>query len=234
MPNWAYNTLTVYGKQSELHEFNKSITSEDGSTSLVILNPMPDALKNTESPWAESPEPHPNWANLLANGDITQEWHDHLCQQRRENHEAGLAAFKETGYHNWHEWAIENWGTKWAPSDTWAHQMVDALEIKFSSPWSPPVALIETIAEQNPDLSFVLSFTEEADQFMGAILFKDGQKKLEITYAFDDRLLFPDRFHDRYNAAIANDDLDELHEIYLEIFEECVSTVTRSLLNIKQ
>lgn len=233
MPNWAFNTLTVYGKQDELHEFTKSITNEEGNISLVTLKPMPDILKNTEAPWADSPEPHPNWAVLLKDGEISQDWHDELCEKRRENHEAGVQAFKETGYHDWYEWSVANWGTKWPPSDTWVNQMVDCVEIKFSSAWSPPVKLIETIAEKNPHLSFVLYFTEEADQYTGAILYADGQPQLEVSYDFDDDLRFPESFKDRYLRAVADGDSDAMHEVYLDLLTKCISDVERQLFNNK-
>lgn len=233
MPNWVHNTLTVYGTDNELYEFTKKITDEYQAYDLTLFKPMPEILKGTESPWADTPEPHPNWATLLANGEIDQDWHDTLCKSRRENHEAGVKAFRETGYHTWYDWCVANWGVKWPPSDVWVVKNVDSLEIKFTSPWSPPVKLIETIAQKNHHLSFVLSFTEEADQYMGAILFMDGEIKADEGYDFDDDMKFPEHFKARYIKAYGDDAWDELHEIYIDLLAECVSTVEKRLFNSK-
>lgn len=232
MPNWAYNQLTVYGDEQELNEFESKINISN-EIHLTVFKPMPDVLKDTTAPWPESPEPNPNWAKLLAEGDIDQEWYDKLCENRRTEHEAGVKAFKETGYHNWYEWSMKNWGTKWPPSETYIVRNVDSLDIRFHTPWSPPVELIKAIAKKNTHLSFVLSVQEEAMQYLGAALFHDGRKVQEISFDFDDDSYLPEPFRIRYNAASESNNYEELQEVYQSLLGECISEINKLLFSLR-
>ena len=227
MPNWAYNYLHVSGQRKEIEELKSKIISNDG-IDLTVFAPTPAILKDTQSPWAESPEPHPNWANLLANGEITQEWHDHLIENRRKNHEAGIKAFEETGYHSWYEWSIANWGTKWPPSEAYIIEYADTIEIRFHTPWSPPVKLIETIASKNPELTFVLSFTEESMAYVGTALYRNGKFETEISFDFNEASDLPEPFATQYTDAVSKDDderYDALQEIYESLAQHCESQI---------
>lgn len=48
---------------------------------------------------------------------------------------------KPNDCHNWYDWAIDNWGTKWGTYDTRVHELGgdgSPVLIEFQSAWCPP------------------------------------------------------------------------------------------------
>jgi len=189
MPNWCYNTMTVKGDPSELAEFKAAITtcelSESSEFSLTALIPMPEALHGSTSPAPESPEPHENWANLLANGEITQEWYDELCADRIKQYETGQRLMAECGYPSWYEWQDANWGIKWGDCDsTIEADHSDVFIGSYDTPWSPfRESFFETISARFPNLKFTIGFREEGMGFVGAYSFANGETLSVVTHS---------------------------------------------------
>lgn len=182
MPNWCDNKLYIEGTPSLIDTFLSDAQSSawGGETGglLSTLVPMPTALEGTTSPTPESPEPHPNWANMLASGEMTQEWYDELCAKQRDRYEQGQKTIAETGYANWYDWQLENWGTKWGDSNT---HIIERLEdgsgiiLHFDTPWCPPTAGLAAIAKKYPDLQFLLKWSEPGACLRGDMLFRNGE-----------------------------------------------------------
>ena len=90
-----------------------------------------------------------------------------LIHWAEENRPDGLAAAKRamevehaTGYRDWYEWRICNWGCKsgccefaWLSDDQTAFFMM--------TPWSAPVAIFQKLTELFPTLIFNCHFVEE-------------------------------------------------------------------------
>jgi hypothetical protein len=180
MPNHVSNTTTITGPAEDIARFREAINlvnfdREDYSFVKVLL-PIPEELLDSSGMIADSPEPHPNWANLLADGEITQEWHDELVANRRANWEQQQRLLATYGYPTWYEWALENYGTKWGdyehgPLATTATSIV----FHYNTAWSP---LSEKfwwkLSQAWPTLTFVTTFDESGMAFYGAIAARSG------------------------------------------------------------
>lgn len=203
MPNWCYSHLAVEGEATEIDRFNDSIITNrnEGTADLTRLCPMPEVLEGTQSPTPTSPEPHPNWAELLAKGEITQEWHDQLVNNQRAMYEAGQKAKAETGYTNWYDWSIDHWGTKWAPRVTYFNRGEHDMEVRFESAWSPATELMRVISGLFPTLTFIMSFEEEADSYLGTEIFRAGEIIAESSVEGDgdSDSKMPDTFKERFS-----------------------------------
>lgn len=180
MPNHCQNNLTVTGDSEQLQRFIQAITKEpdkDGNISIKQLVPMPEALEGTQSPTPESPEPNPHWAVSLAEGKITQEWHDELCEKQRTRYEAGVKAKAETGYSNWLDWTHDNWGTKWGDYDDYVEIHGDgSVEIGYMTAWGPfDEKFWHKVSAMFPGLEFLIVYDEPGMCFAGSEKFVNGK-----------------------------------------------------------
>lgn len=216
MPNHCYNRLSVSGDPEQLHQFTQAILKEpnkDGYISIKQLVPMPTVLEGTQSPTLESPEPHPQWAESLANGTITQEWHDELVANRRASYEAGVKAKAETGYSNWWDWALDNWGTKWGDYDH-AENFEDGVQlgdenyfsVSFTTAWCPFIENFWTkVSAMFPGLEFLIVYDEPGMCFAGSEKYANGQT-IYAEYIDDTTKLLPDVDFDDTEAWEAYED----------------------------
>ena len=82
------------------------------------------------------------------------------------------------GYINGANWEHENWGCTYGASETKIVEEWEGLVIyEFQTPWLPPIKLLETIAKQFPDLSFMLNYDEPDAGFTGIARFKGESKE---------------------------------------------------------
>lgn len=188
MPNWCYNNLSVLGPAEDRKQFLKAI--EDGSDyRLAKLVPMPIELEGTESPTPKSPEPHPNWTESLAKGEITQEWHDELVARNIERYKAGQVALAATGYTDWYAWANDVWGTKWGDCDTeFTEHDSKQYEFRYRTAWGPFAdSFWGKVTAQYPTLSFIISCTEESNAFLACWAYANGEQvyfeETELPYS---------------------------------------------------
>lgn len=257
MPNWAYNNMTVtspgQSTQVALHDLTNFIeairvTTEtasgheadpDSNYDFTKFHPMPEALRGTRSPAVSSPEPHPNWIEMVKNGEMTKERYDELVAEKVADYEAGQKAKAETGFTDWYNWAVNNWGTKWAPTITNVSLTTDSdepsVDIWYETAWSPCDGLIAKMSEAFPHLTFLVSVTEEADHYFGASLFRNGVQH-DVFHSFDDKSL-PKQFAKRIAEAskiVEGDDIDDekweeyheaMNDIRCDIMEHCVDEV---------
>jgi hypothetical protein len=245
MPNWAYNSMTVTStsesKQVAIHDLQDflnfiKVTDADGTVryDLTQAHPMPKALEGTRSPALDSPEPHPNWATMVENGEMTQERYDELAERQKSEYEAGQKALAETGYTDWYEWCNKNWGTKWPPRFEHDDPTLCAdgdtpyIDAYYETAWSPADELILKVSERFPNLVFEVSVTEEANLYVGATRFHNGQV-LGAYYSLDDPKL-PKHFVKRYNELLersGDDDMDwsehfeKMGDLQQEVLDYC-------------
>ena len=211
MPNWAYNSMTVRSQerspQVALHDlttFIEAIRAKEGEGyDFTRLHPMPEYLRDTTAPASSSPEPHPNWAEMVKKGEMTTERYDELCADQVARYEAGQRAKELTGYTDWYSWAVSNWGTKWSPVIENLRLVTDSevphIEIYYETAWSPCDGLVAKMSEAFPGLTFLVEVTEEADLFIGASLFIAGEQR--DCYATFDSSSFPEPFAKRFSEA---------------------------------
>lgn len=240
MPNWTQNHMNIRGKSREIQRFISAITTTDdeGNTILRIvqLMPMPEALEGTESPTPASPEPNENWARLLAEGEITQEWHDELVANQIRRYEAGQKAKAETGYYNWWDWQIKNWGTKWGDSQTEDigfslsnnPEEVDSANIQYQTPWSPlSESFFSHVSSLFPTLRFEIQYEEESGEYVGVMVAMNGKvadKAVDFHSLVHAELPEPD-----YDDA---DSFSEWHEKRLDFSTEVRDKLSDSLAEL--
>jgi len=206
MPNWCNNRTYVAGPADDITRFRNALELDnpmkpefDGepwiSERLVALMPMPEALEGTTSPTPASPDPHPNWAEQLANGEISQEWHDNLCAGQIKRYEEGQRAIAETGYANWWDWQLEHWGVKWGDNDL-VIEISDVtddgrqeLDLRYETPWGPfAESFWKHVSDQFPTLIFSTVYEEPGMCFAGALQFHNGQKTVDEYFQYGNEL----------------------------------------------
>ena len=79
------------------------------------------------------------------------------------------------GQGDWHGWRCENWGTKWDVEASLEDWQDDSLDYQMDTAWSPPIAWLAKVAEQYPELEFMLKYEEVGMCFMGVAKAKDGK-----------------------------------------------------------
>ena len=213
MPNHCHNFMSVEGTEEDIQEFLKAVTFTDENGEEVIsiargVLPMPTALVGTQSPNPDSPEPNANWATLLANGEITQEWHDELVRKNRERYEKNQKALAETGYTDWYSWCHDNWGTKWGD---YGHDQLDlddngkSLSVIYETAWCPfSDKFFSAFAKRFPKLTVENRYEELGMDFCGLILVKGG----ELVYSGYAENLSAD-IQPEASAEIGDDDYEE-------------------------
>lgn len=84
--------------------------------------------------------------------------------------ELAVTAIVKTGYANWYDWCVDNWGVKWdidtvdffnESSFKDDEESQPDLIISFDTAWAPPVGILKRISEQYPDARFYLRWADE-------------------------------------------------------------------------
>ena len=120
---------------------------------------------------------------------------------------------------SWHDWRLQNWGTKWEFCDVILNPDTDTSEFNcsFLTAWSPPIVGLFRVSTMFPDALFTLFYTEDGCDFTGVTLLKDAK-------AFDQDFILstikeywlkqfdPDLF-ERSQADEAEEDIDLIDEL---------------------
>jgi len=83
--------------------------------------------------------------------------------------EKSIVANRETGFYNWYEWSVENWGTKW---NSYSLRIEEdrgdgALSFHFDTAWSFPIPFLKKLARMFPGLRFECTCFDEGWCFAG-------------------------------------------------------------------
>lgn len=84
------------------------------------------------------------------------------------------ALIASTGYSNWHDWSIANWGTKWAPDKSryWVEEGNHKLFMWSAN--ATPTPMFKKIVDMFPTLSFVDFSSNGNDFFIEGTISADG------------------------------------------------------------
>ena len=85
--------------------------------------------------------------------------------------QVGPGAFPE-----WYEWRVANWGTKWNAGDVEMSESEAQAVFTFNTAWSPPVPVIEQLAEKYPDLIVSLAYDEPGMDFGGYTVMRGDEQ----------------------------------------------------------
>lgn len=87
----------------------------------------------------------------------------------------------------WYAWRNEHWGTKWDVQAGLIESSAGYRAYGFASAWAPPIAWLEQVAPQWPDLSFTLTYDEPGWGFRGVVVGEQGEAMvLEEEDYFED------------------------------------------------
>ena len=143
MPNWCWNQLEVTGDEIQLREFVEKSTiniEENDEFSFNGTYPMPEDLNITSG------------------------------TQTQEEKEQAILNEAKYGYTDWYHWRVAEWGTKWDACESHIdHNDINYFAVTFESAWSPPIAWIDNIMQDFPDLSFTLEYEEPGMCFGGRL-----------------------------------------------------------------
>ena len=174
MPNWCYNSITIQGKKDELDRFMEAITvptptEEDGMEQydFTLLHPTPDDLKIKSVHY-------PSSAEWYANAS------PEMIQEREELELKYIANTAKYGVRCWYDWNCDNWGSKWAPKEI-ELELQDipigsgwSIHGTFETAWCPTSKLFVKISTLFPTLVFEVTYTGEADEYLGCEIFYNG------------------------------------------------------------
>ena len=147
MPNWCYNRVSVYSENT------------DQVTELfdIFNNPEPFNALIPSPKWSETP-------NEDGELPVIEEHKDSDGKVLFTTHK-----FPKSGKTDdrWYDWQIQNWGTKWEPTDLSVEQCDEELEITFNTAWSPPEDICRAIRNKYPDISVSWFYDEPGCEIAG-------------------------------------------------------------------
>jgi hypothetical protein len=92
---------------------------------------------------------------------------DHIFQGNLGNEER-----EKYGKNNWHDWNLENWGTKW---NAFRQELIEN-GIKFETAWNGVLELIKKASKDNKEIVFNYCFADEDFGYnIGAYIIKNGE-----------------------------------------------------------
>lgn len=150
MPNWVFNSLHIEGSAEDIQKVKAQLNApytrnyaDEGA--VVFSNP------------------------IISFWNIVRPPEDKLAEYEGVH---GFADGKKQGEtpFNWYNFNNREWGTKWdigvsdnaKYSETSISETSDTqVSYNFQTAWSPPLAVIEALSLQNPELEITLNYEEE-------------------------------------------------------------------------
>ena len=148
MPNWCYNRVSIYSENIETVNELFDIFNNPEPFNKLIPSPV----------WSETP----NEDGELPVIDEHKDADGNVVFTTRK--------FPKSGKNDdrWYDWQIQNWGTKWEPTDIDVEQTDDMeLELTFNTAWSPPDAICRRIRDKYPDISVSWFYDEPGCEIAG-------------------------------------------------------------------
>ena len=148
MPNWCYNRVSVYSENTKDMDELFDIFNNENPFNALIPSPV----------WSETP-------NEDGELPVLEEHKDADGKVLFTTHK-----FPKSGKTDdrWYDWQIQNWGTKWEPTDIDVEQTDDMeLELTFNTAWSPPEEICRAIRNKYPDISVSWFYDEPGCEIAG-------------------------------------------------------------------
>lgn len=187
MPNWCENDRYIYGARRG--EIADAIQGSEGVIDFEKIVPMPAELKETTKGsvsseaeillgWSTGSNML-DWAWVKDAGVTTiEELKAYLVKRTPELPaiaEKMRALREQTGYSDWYEWSVANWGTKWNVAGGDHVDRGSRIRLTFSTAWSPPKPIVMALSEKYPTSKFSLRFYECGMGFKGHYAVKGGR-----------------------------------------------------------
>ena len=147
MPNWCYNRVSIYSEN--IDQVTELFDIFNNAEPFNTLIPSPK--------WSETP-------NEDGELPVLEEHKDADGKVLFTTHK-----FPKSGKTDdrWYDWQIQNWGTKWEPTDISVEQCDEELELTFNTAWSPPEDICRAIRNKYPDISVSWFYDEPGMEVAG-------------------------------------------------------------------
>lgn len=192
MPNWVFNNLHLEGSAEDLQKVKAQLNAPYTRGSETFSNPVISFWNIVRPP-----------------------------EDKIEEYEGvhGFADGKRQGDSpfNWYNFNNREWGTKWDVavydnakySETQLNEEEGHLHYSFQTAWSPPLAVIEALSLQHPELEITLNYEEE--QGWGGEIYwdKTGSTVLEEYDIPDSHQDYVDRDNEGGCACAYSEDEDD-------------------------
>ena len=175
MPNWCSNTITIKGDVETLSQLKHVIEAGEGL--LNAIKPKPEALRDTTSPPYPKDSPHYKPPVMV------------------------------DGHTNWYDWCVDNWGTKWdVECHLEFHDHGDGtaeIEGWFDSAWAPPIAAMQTLADDWDSCYIELMYFEGGMAFVGCWDSEGGDDYYEYGDATSETIrdVIPEYLDDHFDIS---------------------------------
>ena len=92
----------------------------------------------------------------------------------------------ESENENWHQWCVENWGTKWEPlsvdvEENYEDMLAPSLSYSFDTAWSPPLNWLSTVSTKYPQIKFFIEYSEPGMDMYGESRYTNGALTYELS-----------------------------------------------------
>jgi len=176
MPNWTENELTITGPdiQKVLNAI-RSVNPLDEDTQILDFDriiPYPDEFKALD---LRNVEYQGKFYAIDSDDPARQAKLETLGAEYGV--EPGTPWLKDGYNSGGYDWCCDQWGTKWNASHPTLELRPDGSAfIAFDTAWSPPIPVIEKLAEMFPDHQFDLEYFEGGMGFRGQALYENGSE----------------------------------------------------------
>lgn len=170
MPNWVYNTLEISGSEEQIQKVKAQLNA-----------PYERKSRN----YGKDVEQKGEFSIVKYSNPVISFWN--ICrppEDKLDEYEAvsGYVDGKKSGDtpFNWYVFNNREWGTKWDiavsdeakfPETELISETTTSVSYRFNTAWSPPLAVIEKLSLQYPELEITLEYEEE--QGWGGEIFWD-------------------------------------------------------------
>jgi hypothetical protein len=179
MPHRISTRCVITGPRDEVERFRTTMIrvpqeADEETLDFNLITPMPEALKKSTPSGADADlgieiltgQPRPGIFGMSRNSYLDlpgittiEELRSWAEKERPDAIKAGeeaIAVQRETGFYDWYDWRIANWGTKW---NSYHFQIDDderdgVLSFHFDTAWSFPSPIFEKLARMFPVLRF--------------------------------------------------------------------------------
>jgi hypothetical protein len=216
MPNWCVNQIQITGDDATLTKLAEFVKEQDGEYagefSFNRIKPAPtgdeiyhgrpsqhafvcgcqptfdESMKDEATPngkWVVNGKPVVK-SHDLVEGSFASE--NGFGVERCPEHAA--ISVREHPVFFWN-WNIANWGTKWSAGEVYSSYeeqgiVGGTITYDFDTAWSPPVPIVEALAEKFPSLNIAHYYCEGGMGYAGAAFYRDGKVADIEEYSAED------------------------------------------------
>lgn len=177
MPNYIKNKLIISTNNGDINAINEFVNTIKGNNRNEVIDfniiiPMPECIKNTESSSRtndavlyyciknnkELAKPNYYFSYELFISNKTE----NELKEFEQIGERYYNNYLSTGFFDWYDWSLHNWGTKWnAYNSKIESQENNTLVITFDTAWVGVTELISKLVQMFPQLDFIYKYADE-------------------------------------------------------------------------